>query len=135
MIILKLNQDCVRDLLLFLEENLGLGSFINISSDFHEDALSNYSANDLIYTAQKLLEADYVDAKIMHFMGTNIPSVRISSITYQGHQFLDNIRDDNVYTKTKSILSTFKSVSIEIFSETASKVITSLISKQLGLPN
>jgi len=68
-------------------------------------------------------------------MGTNIPSVRISSITYQGHQFLDNIRDDNVYTKTKSILSTFKSVSIEIFSETASKVITSLISKQLGLPN
>lgn len=132
---MKLNQDCVRDLLLYLEENLNLGSFISISSDFYEDVLSDYLANDLIYTAQKLLEADYIDATIMHYMGTNIPSVRIKSITYQGHQFLDNIRDNKVYTKTKTILSTFKSVSIEVFSETASKVITSLISKQLSLPD
>lgn len=40
-----------------------------------------------------------------------------------------------VYTKTKSVLSSFKSVSIEIFTETASKVLTSLISKQFGLPD
>lgn len=132
---MRLNQDCVRDLLLYLEENLSLGTFISISSDFQEDALSTYSTNDLIYTAQKLLEADYINAEVMHFIGSNIPNVRIRSITYQGHQFLDNVRDNNVYTKTKSVLSTFKSVSIEVFSETASKVITSLISKQLGLPN
>ena len=126
---MKLNQDCVRDLLLFLEENLGLGSFINISSDFHEDALSNYSANDLIYTAQKLLEADYIDAKIMHFMGTNIPSVRISSITYQGHQFLDNIRDNSIWKSTKDKASKVASVSLPIIQQIAS----SLVKSALGL--
>ena len=59
--------------------------------------------------------------------------ILISSITYEGHQFLDNIRDDKVFAKTKAILSKFKSVSIEVISETASKVITNMINQQFNL--
>lgn len=132
---MKLNHDCIRDLLLYLEENLNLGSFLNISSEFNEDVLSSYSANDLIYTAQKLLEANYINAEIMHFMGTNIPSVRIRSITYQGHQFLDNIRDDGVWKETKKIASKVSSASIKILSDIAAQVISNILSKQMGLPN
>lgn len=132
---MKLNHDCIRDLLLYLEENLNLGSFLNISSEFNEDELSSYSADDLIYTAQKLLEANYINAEVMHFMGTNIPSVRIRSITYQGHQFLDNIRDDGVWKETKKIASKVSSASIKILSDIAAQVISNILSKQMGLPN
>ena len=108
---MKLNQDCVRDLLLYLEENLILNDFLSIENI----SLKDYSTEELLYTADKLYEAGYINCSKKIY--DNVDSVIfVSSITYNGHQFLDNIRDEKVFAKTKSILSTFKSVSIEIIS-------------------
>lgn len=124
---MKLNQDCIRDLLLYLEENLKLNDYLSISNI----SLKNYSSEELLYTADKLYEAGYLKCSRKVYDNTDL-MIFVSSITYTGHQFLDNIRDDKVFAKTKSILSGFKSVSIEIISETASKVITTLINQQLN---
>ena len=124
---MKLNQDCIRDLLLYLEENLKLNDYLSISNI----SLKNYSSEELLYTTDKLYEADYLKCSRKVYDNTDL-MIFVSSITYTGHQFLDNIRDDKVFAKTKSILSGFKSVSIEIISETASKVITTLINQQLN---
>lgn len=124
---MKLNQDCIRDLLLYLEENLKLNDYLSISNI----SLKNYSSEELLYTADKLYEAGYLKCSRKVYDNTDL-MIFVSSITYSGHQFLDNIRDDKVFAKTKSILSGFKSVSIEIISETASKVITNLINQQLN---
>ena len=128
---MKLNYDCVRDLLLYLEENLTYDNPININNL----TLKDYSNLDLVYTADKLNEADFISCIRSKYVDKAGPVLIAKSITYNGHQFLDTVRDEKVYTETKSVLSSFKSVSIEIFTETASKVLTSLISKQLGLPN
>lgn len=124
---MKLNQDCIRDLLLYLEENLKLNDYLSISNI----SLKKYSSEELLYTADKLYEAGYLKCSRKVYDNTDL-MIFVSSITYTGHQFLDNIRDDKVFAKTKSILSGFKSVSIEIISETASKVITNLINQQLN---
>lgn len=124
---MKLNQDCIRDLLLYLEENLKLNDYLSISNI----SLKNYSSEELLYTTDKLYEAGYLKCSRKVYDNTDL-MIFVSSITYTGHQFLDNIRDDKVFAKTKSILSGFKSVSIEIISETASKVITNLINQQLN---
>lgn len=124
---MKLNQDCIRDLLLYLEENLKLNDYLSISNI----SLKNYSSEELLYTADKLYEAGYLKCSRKVYDNTDL-MIFVSSITYTGHQFLDNIRDDKVFAKTKSILSGFKSVSIEIISETASKVITNHINQQLN---
>ncbi len=124
---MKLNQDCIRDLLLYLEETLKLNDYLSISNI----SLKNYSSEELLYTADKLYEAGYLKCSRKVYDNTDL-MIFVSSITYSGHQFLDNIRDDKVFEKTKSILSGFKSVSIEIISETASKVITNLINQQLN---
>lgn len=124
---MKLNQNCIRDLLLYLEENLKLNDYLSISNI----SLKNYSSEELLYTADKLYEAGYLKCSRKVYDNTDL-MIFVSSITYTGHQFLDNIRDDKVFAKTKSILSGFKSVSIEIISETASKVITNLINQQLN---
>lgn len=124
---MKLNQDCVRDLLLYLEENLTLVDHLSVENI----SLKNYSRDELLYTADKLYEAGYINC-IRKIYDTTDLIILVSSITYEGHQFLDNIRDDKVFAKTKSILSKFKSVSIEIISETASKVIMNIINQQLN---
>ncbi len=125
---MKLNQDCIRDLLLYLEENLTLNNHLSVENI----SLKDYSSEELLYTADKLYEAGFINC-FKRIYATDELLILISSITYSGHQFLDNIRDEKVFVKTKSILSTFKSVSIEIISETASKVITNMINQQLGL--
>lgn len=125
---MKLNQDCIRDLLLYLEENLTLNDHLSVENI----SLKNYSRDELLYTADKLYEAGYINCMRKIYDTTDL-IILISSITYEGHQFLDNIRDDKVFAKTKAILSKFKSVSIEVISETASKVITNIINQQFNL--
>ncbi|WP_326938421.1 DUF2513 domain-containing protein [Bacillus atrophaeus] len=38
----------------------------------------------------------------------------ISSISYSGHEFLDNIRDSNIWSQTKSSISALSGVSLSI---------------------
>ena len=124
---MKLNTDCVRDLLLYLESNL---SYQTTHICINSIQLKDYCTEDLLYTSEKLIEAEYIEGDVL---GEGTPPIlAIYDISFKGHQLLNNIRDDKVYSKTKSCLSFLKSTSIEIFSETASKVITALISKQLN---
>ncbi len=132
---MKLNHDCIRDLLLYLEDTLTLGNCLKISYAAEDSFLPSHSIDDIRYTALKLTEAGYIDTKSINFIDSRIPEIRILSITYQGHQFLDNIRDDGVWKETKKIASQVSSASIKILSDIAAQVISNIISKQMGLPN
>lgn len=124
---MKLNQECIRDLLLYLEDNLSYRNNISINSL----TLKEYSPEELIYCTEKLIEANYLKCIVAH--GYNPPHIVARSITYDGHQFLDNIRDDKIWKKTKSILAPIKSISIDIISKTAANVITAIIKQELKL--
>ena len=118
-----LKHDCVRKVLLYLEKTLTLDSFISTQ----DIQINDYSKEDIIYTIKMLKDAGYVNAQFCGYDDQQI--YYVSSLTWSGHQFLDNIRDNVVWRKTKSILSKFASVSLEITSQVASQVITNLISK------
>ena len=121
---MKLNKDCIRDLLLYLEENLSYNGYININSL----KLNSYSKEELMYTADKLKEAQYINARICWNMEeTHV--IIVDSITYQGHQFLDTIRDNNIWKETKAKASKIASISLPILQDLAS----SLIKFKLGL--
>ncbi|MFV0552893.1 MAG: DUF2513 domain-containing protein [Anaerorhabdus sp.] len=125
---MKLNHDCVRELMLYLEENLTIGDSIEIN----QLSLNAYTNEELLYASIKLIEADYLDGKAFYFIDGNC-DVSVSSLTWNGHQFLDNVRDDDVWKNTKSVISKFSTVSIGIMSNVASQVISSLIKAQLGI--
>ncbi len=117
---MKLKNECVRDVLLDIEENLNLHQII--SSVSINKRLKNYSHDDIYYTCRKLEEAGFLKVDY-----TLSGTANIIEMTYYGHQFLDNIRDSKVWSQTKSVLSKFESVSIDIISSTAFKVITSML--------
>ncbi|WP_143454637.1 DUF2513 domain-containing protein [Ligilactobacillus salivarius] len=84
------------------------------------------------YTVLKLKEANFIDGDV--WWTNNSPArIMVDNLTYEGHKFLDNIRDDKVWKDTKTILSKFSSVSLNFVSSVASDVISRLIQKQLGL--
>lgn len=126
---MKLNHDCVRELLLYLEENLDNSNKIQ----FSEIKISNFDDATIIYTAIKLCEAGYITANIERDVYSEIFGY-ISDISWDGHKFLDTIRDNQVWNSTKKILSKVSSSSISFVSNIASQVLTNLINQQMGLP-
>mgnify|MGYP001212120744 CR=1 FL=1 len=61
---MKLNHDCIRALLIYLEKNLevkanGLPEGIKLGH-IDEDDLSRFSQEDIFYSARKLVEANYM---------------------------------------------------------------------------
>ncbi|CUS26106.1 hypothetical protein FC70_GL000498 [Paucilactobacillus oligofermentans DSM 15707 = LMG 22743] len=53
-------------------------------------------------------------------------------ITWDGHEFLDTIRDPEVWSNTKKILSHLESVSISTVSNIGTGVLNHIIDKQMG---
>ena len=129
MIYTKLNYDCVRDVLLYLEDNLTINNSIAFPSDIKESLLLKYSKDDLLYTVKILLNKKLILGDDNFNYVTGMYTANIESLSFDGHSFLDNIRDNQVWSKSKKILSAFKSVSIEIISQVA----TNVIYKKLGL--
>lgn len=132
---MKLNHDCIRYLLLYLEKQLTVSNFFVLDPyEFTKCTyLDGFNNSDVLYSCEKLIEAGYINGKIKTFVDITIPEIKITSITWEGHKFLDNIRDDTIWKNTKTILSQFKTVSISFISEVAYQVISKLINKQLGL--
>lgn len=126
---MKLNHDCVRDLLLYIEENCSYNNEISLN----HLSLKNYTVEDIVYSADKLIEADYINCLRSPCLDDGMPTIIAVSITFSGHQFLDNIRDNKVWSETKSILSRVTSTSISFASSVAAQVLSNLISKNMRL--
>lgn len=90
--------------------------------------LKNYDADTIIYTAQKLNEAGFINGSFDFFMDDE-PYITISSLTYDGHNFLDAVRNKSVWTKTKEVASKITSISLPVLYEIAS----SILKEKLGL--
>ncbi len=123
---MKLNFDYVRDILIDCEENLGLKTHLQMSTDL-ETALV---PEEKIYAALKLHEAGFIDARVVKYTDGGITMI-IKSITWDGHQFLDNIRPQTAWEKTKGIAAKIGGGSITLLSEIAPKVVAELINAQL----
>lgn len=129
---MKLNHDLVRYVLLSIEECKELTGPDEKKFLASLKKYGTFERDDVVYTVTKLHEADFITGKIT--WASNVPMFIIpGNLTYEGHKFLDNIRDDGVWKDTKKVLSKFSSVSLSLVSNVAASVITQLIKRELGI--
>lgn len=127
---MKLNHECVRDMLLVLE-NTGFGGAYTLEELMPK--LPKYNYNELWYTALKLYEAGFITADMAKLSHTDmLKPERITDITYNGHEFLNTIREDTMWEKVKDIAAKVGSTSVRTLAEIASTIVTILIQKHLG---
>lgn len=133
---MKLNNDCVRDILLFVEkeqkveENNGDFVFSEITPDLLFDGIKQ-SKEDIIYTVVMLEQAGFIDAAFS-YGNDSLGDFTINSLTYEGHEFIEKIKSENVWGKTKTVSKAVGSASISILSQIATQVISALINQQMG---
>lgn len=94
---MKLNPDCVRDVLLYVESNTDLKHFASISPSQMPDELSKYSADEVMYHIKQAELSALLDVPSWYLDGGCL----IKYLLPEGHQFLANIREDNNWNKTK----------------------------------
>lgn len=140
---MKLNFDCVRDVLLYIEENTSINSSAIfkktlddfLSSDISNDDNASYKSIYDIYGEDVVFyHLNYChNAQLIYMNSFNDGSIYADDLSPKGHDFLANIRNDNIWNNTKEVASKVGSKSLEALVQISSNVITTIIQKQFNL--
>lgn len=129
---MKFSNDAMRDTLLFLEENIKYEeckisdkkrknkfTITMIINDKYFDNLfikHKYTKDELQYTIEKMIEGNLLN--ISGSLGTHC---EITDISFYGIQFLDCIRPESIWEKTKGIAASIGNHSLKFIEDTAQK--------------
>lgn len=124
---MRLNHDCVRDLLLTIESS-EKQDYLHFEEIKDSPLMKSYQSDEIIYCFKKLLEKKFVNGQSFKGDGVTFGFV-VADLTWDGHEFLDNIRDNHVWKETKAISSKVASASLSVLADVAK----GYISRTLGL--
>lgn len=137
---MRLNYDCIRDVLLVLEEKLEV-RWNDEDSNFNFNTIGlvslkgylsdkDYSQEDIFYSVHNLIQANYIISTSVK-SGSQISNYNITDITYEGHQFLQNIRPKTIWDKSKPVFKNLGTISVDIIKSVTSTVISDTINHYL----
>ena len=112
-----LNEDCVRDVLLQVE---AAGLMNRITAETLHAKLPSYTEDEICYTCYQLGDAGYLEIQKKRYIRK--AGVCVTGLTYKGHQFLAQIRDDTVWAKVKKLVKDAGDVAIPLLAEFAKDV-------------
>lgn len=128
---MKLNPDCIRDILLVTEDKTNLHTSLMFNADdagADNDLLSNYSTEELLYHVKQCELTGFFNDAIWTVGGTCI----VDHLSPKGHEFLSDIKSDTNWKKVKDISKKVGSSSLNAITTIATGVISSIIQSQLG---
>ncbi|NFO86494.1 DUF2513 domain-containing protein [Clostridium botulinum] len=126
-VFMRLNPDCVRDVLLAVENNdFGLTLSLN---DLHSK-IPTCSKDEIHYACLKLSEGGYLNISTLPIAMQDVLGISsIEDLTFQGHEFLADIKADTNWNKTKDVAKKVGSFSLNTLKDIAAQVIAEVIKK------
>ena len=124
---MRMDMDCIRDILFQAEENSFSICYDSYEDKYDDESLLNfqfvkkYPAEKLLYHINLANEFGLI--KIFH----TTTYTTVSDLSTEGHLFLANIREDNVWNKTKEISNKLGATSLDAVKTIATNVISGLI--------
>ena len=126
---MRLNPDCVRDILLVVENETTATHRTAYPSKEFDTLDEKYNPDVVLYHVIQCMEYGYFrDAEHLGHMGILIPD-----LSPVGHVFLANIRKDNVWNGVKGVAEKVGTTSLSALTQIAGNVITEIIKAQFGL--
>ena len=102
---MKLNSDCVRDTLIYIEEHLQMNEYNRIKEisllSITKGLIDKYEENDIAYTVFQLIDANFIKGNINTLGRNNKVVANIYDITWTGHDLLNSIRPQPVWNAVK----------------------------------
>lgn len=124
---MKLDIDCVRDILLTVEENTGYNEYMTVSEmSINYDLLKKYDSDKVMYHIIQSSKANLIDAEQIDLAG----NIMIKDLTPYGHKFIANIRENSNWNKVKKIANEVGTTSLEAIMQIAINVIGGIITSK-----
>lgn len=124
---MNLDKDCARDVLLYVKDFCTYQE-TNHKKDWHEvsfnelcksERCGKYGLETISYTIKMLVSYNFITLgkfKCKSDIDRNFENVHIDSLTASGHEFIDNLTDNETWEKVKSLIkdSSIKECSLSI---------------------
>lgn len=124
---MKRDMNLIRDMLLKLEEMpMKVGATYFIEAHDMQDSLPEYDLETIDYHMNLVEDAGFINTGGASSQMTGFP---YRGLTWQGHEFLDDVRDPEVWRKTRERVNGLASVGIQFVWEIAKAE----VKKHLGL--
>lgn len=121
------NWDMIRDILIKLEELDPAEGALKLST-FPTDKAYEYS-----YHVELLIEAGLIYGEMSKTVSKNAHDFSVNRLTWSGHEFLDSIRSDNVWNKTKkSFLSSGVTMTLDLVRSVATDIATAFLKQTIS---
>ena len=125
-----INEECMRAILIKLQSELKLSfydnkcCFLSVSVQMLIDDMKNkYKPEDIWYSVYNLAICGFIEGVNIKYMDRNsLDNLDISNITYRGHKFIESIKDENVWNKTKNIIGKVGNHTLEFIESVAHDV-------------
>lgn len=126
---MKLNPDCIRAVLLAVEEVCDMENFFSSIDDI-EQVKGDFSENEILYHARQCDLA----GMFYNYRADIEGNFSVTDLSPKGHEFLANIREDTIWNNVKAVSAKVGSKSLNALAQIATSVISEIIKAQLGLP-
>lgn len=125
---MRLNPDCIRDILMECEERCTpYKNAVFRPQTVFSRGENEYSWEETLYHLRQCELSGFFTRASRELSG----AYRVIDITPKAHEFLENIRSDTVWKKTKETAAKAGSLSIDVLKTCASTVIAGIIKKSL----
>lgn len=124
---MKLNPDCIRDILITVENHTGYYEPMTYNENTKYEELSKYSHEEIMYHFLQCSKAKLID-------GTNISldEIDVGDLSPTGHEFLANTGSKKVWKDVKKIAAKIGVTSLSALVQIASNVTVQLIKGHFG---
>ena len=112
---MKRDLDLIREIMLVLEDKMEYGKNFKSTQliGIMQDKI--FSAEKLAYHVGLLVENDFIKAKEYKYQSGEPTDYLINTITSQGQDFIDTIRQDTTWNKIKEKVSNIGGYSLSLF--------------------
>lgn len=118
---MKRDMDLCRKILFAIEEQYVCTSIYNLKID-------GYTTEEVAYHCKLLYEAGLIKDCVVKHASNRIISFGVSRLTWEGHDFLDKIREDTLWNKTKGFI---KDKTLPMTLDVIKEIVTAFISETL----
>ena len=122
---MKRDMDLAREILLFAEENCPGGGEARVSVDDFE----NTDPERDLYAHIKMLERQQFLQNVQQASGY----IFLADLLWHGHNFLDSVRDPEIWKKTKEVAHKAGGFTFDILGDIAKGLIKTQVKKYTGV--
>lgn len=125
---MKLNPDCIRDILLKCEELCAPGKICTFPFEEFTKNDNTYTAEETLYHLRQCDMNEYFSKSSEDLSG----NFRVYDLSPKAHEFLADIRSESIWNKTKSVALEIGVSSLHGLSSIAAQIVAAIISKYIG---